>query len=808
MFILHTPLKRYCLAWLMVASSFLTASLSKPIPAISVSFDFNFFAAETVMRSLIVNDTDGDGIQDSSDADADNDGIPNLLEGNGDTDNDGVPDHLDLDSDNDGIPDTVEAGYQDPDSNGLPATGNYFTSVTPNGTPLLNNQALALNLLPDFDSDNRPDNKDLDTDNDGLNDVIESGGNLPDLNNDGMVDGPDTDADGLMNPCDPVPGGSNAPGVLTSDPVRLSALFSPNYKDLDADNDGISDWNESGLPASSDTNSDGLADGSDPDADGIPASVDGSPTFGDALLNGQPAQPQNKDGDTLPDYRDLDTDNDGIPDLYESAVTGFTDINKDGMMDLPDADKDGINDSGDANDNVFGDADVTDTPVDTDGDGLANYKDLDADNDGIHDLIECRLYINSDADSDGTADGPDSDNDGINDAVDSDDFNPGTPGFNFSPADTDKDTIADWLDLDSDNDGINDVNEALPGLDTNADGRCDGNDADGDGINDSADANTSVFGDPDLTDAPKDKDADSYPDYRDLDADNDGLNDNWEAGLNAFDLNNDGQADGGDSDADGIRNSVDGTNGFGDAVSAAFGGLPRNTDEDNLPDYSDTDSDNDGLPDLVETGNASLDGNNDGMINGSDNDGDGIKNQVDGNSSVFGDALLGQLQFSDADNDGLPDVLDKDSDNDGIEDGVEQGGSDKDNDGKLDAGSAATLNYKEDCDQDNIPNYQDADRCDLFVPEIFTPNGDGINDVLVIKGIEKYTNAQLKIFNRWGGLVFESSGIYKNDWDGTNLNGARIGGDKLPVGTYFYILEPNAPKDAIGPKKGSIYIQY
>ena len=55
-------------------------------------------------------DTDGDGIADFIELDADDDGIPDSLEGNADTDGDGQPDYLDLDSDGDSIPDSVEAG--------------------------------------------------------------------------------------------------------------------------------------------------------------------------------------------------------------------------------------------------------------------------------------------------------------------------------------------------------------------------------------------------------------------------------------------------------------------------------------------------------------------------------------------------------------------------------------------------------------------------------------------------------------------------------------------------------------------------
>ena len=74
---------------------------------------------------------DGDGIDDDTDLDDDNDGITDELEGGAltDTDNDGVPNRLDLDSDNDGCNDVIEAGYSDDDKDGIPGNGDYsYTS--------------------------------------------------------------------------------------------------------------------------------------------------------------------------------------------------------------------------------------------------------------------------------------------------------------------------------------------------------------------------------------------------------------------------------------------------------------------------------------------------------------------------------------------------------------------------------------------------------------------------------------------------------------------------------------------------------
>ncbi len=67
--------------------------------------------------------------------------------------------------------------------------------------------------------------------------------------------------------------------------------------------------------------------------------------------------------------------------------------------------------------------------------------------------------------------------------------------------------------------------------------------------------------------------------------------------------------------------------------------------------------------------------------------------------------------------------------------------------------------------------------CEFFVPNSFSPNGDGINDTWEISGLDCQNSQQLKVFNRWGNLVFESY-----NYDG------RWGGNDLPIGTYFYTI--------------------
>ena len=70
-----------------------------------------------------------------------------------------------------------------------------------------------------------------------------------------------------------------------------------------------------------------------------------------------------------------------------------------------------------------------------------------------------------------------------------------------------------------------------------------------------------------------------------------------------------------------------------------------------------------------------------------------------------------------------------------------------------------------------------------ILPTGFTPNRDGYNDLYVVPGINSLNPASIKIYNRWGDLVFESAN-YANDWDGIGKNGGN-----LPEGTYFVIVE-------------------
>jgi uncharacterized repeat protein (TIGR01451 family)/gliding motility-associated-like protein len=77
----------------------------------------------------------------------------------------------------------------------------------------------------------------------------------------------------------------------------------------------------------------------------------------------------------------------------------------------------------------------------------------------------------------------------------------------------------------------------------------------------------------------------------------------------------------------------------------------------------------------------------------------------------------------------------------------------------------------------------------LHVYNEFSPNGDGVNEFFKIDCISRYPNNVLKIYNRWGNIVYEERG-YNNNWSGISNGRAVVNAtDRLPVGTYYYILD-------------------
>jgi gliding motility-associated-like protein len=90
-------------------------------------------------------------------------------------------------------------------------------------------------------------------------------------------------------------------------------------------------------------------------------------------------------------------------------------------------------------------------------------------------------------------------------------------------------------------------------------------------------------------------------------------------------------------------------------------------------------------------------------------------------------------------------------------------------------------------DSHDCERYLDADvgrSCDgLVFYDVISPNGDGSNDVWYIEGIDRFPQNRLRIYDRWGLLVYATDG-YINTWEGR-----RSDGRELPLGVYYYTLE-------------------
>ncbi|WKN46314.1 T9SS type A sorting domain-containing protein [Tunicatimonas pelagia] len=723
---------------------------------------------------LFKGDTDSDGVIDANDTDSDNDGIPDTAEAGttgvdpsadadsdgipnyrdsdvagfvdsngdgvddrGDKDLDGIPNFQDLDSDNDGIPDAVEANNgvlpNNMNQNGqFPATYVNANDADNDGFPLdvdpdESGTALA---NPDHDGDGLSDALDLDSDNDGLPDLVEGGGT--DTNGDGRIDNfVDADNDGLASVVD-----SSEGGTAFLYPDSDGDTFR-DYFDVDSDNDGIADTTEEG---GRDTDANGVIDGfTDTDNDGLADEVDSD--------NGGTAFSFNdQDGDGLNNYRDLDSDNDGLPDIIEG---GGTDADANGRVDT----------FADANDNGYADAlESAPLPVtDTDNDGLADFNDIDSDNDGIVDVIE----ISQTADANGRISGfTDANSNGLNDAQE---------GSAISPVNTDSDGLADYLDLDADNDGITDKVEsqtkatfvALTNLDSDNDGLDDAYDPDQGGILISP-VNTDGTGNPDYQDT--DSDDDTIPDLIEgHDADKDGFGD-WdsdedgvftdEAGHNA------------DLDDDGILDIFDTFGGVGNQNVIATNTALQDTDNDNIYDFQDTDDDGDG----VNTGDGT----------GGTED-DSFTDDPNGNTPNY------LYDTNDEDGDTIANEADLDSDNDGILDTDEDGGT--------------GIDPSADADGDNLPNFEDpnisgyTDTNGDGVDDRFDHDLDGVPDFLDLDsdndGIPDAIEANIGIVPPTGYTANNARFDPANDGDGDGL------ADAVDGGTTSTLANPDSDSDGL-----------
>jgi hypothetical protein len=419
--------------------------------------------------------------------DGDGDGKANEGYLMGDADQDGWLNHLDLDSDNDGIPDLIEAGGQDMDGDGR------VDSSLPSGM-----------LAVDADQDGFADDCDPDCNNDGDSD------DLVDIGRPLLVTGADDDQDGRPDNY-PLFDNDNLAGTAgVSADADQDGL--PNFLDLDADNDGIPDLVETGgtdsdangrvdglnpdgsFPGGQDGDEDGYADDLDPDDNLTPSdearthqplmttvlsgagAADGHPVLPDVAGNPSLNGGKNADFDLdgIPNYLDLDSDNDGLTDVVEifgyerdddptdgqdGRVDEFSgqDSDQNGWLDplqgqLPTIpDQSGYERSG----NTLPDFAAGAGKADLDWDGMPNFLDIDADGDGIVDLIEGQPSgFNLSDPFDGLR---------LNQILDVDhngltsEFDPAETGTYVVPMNKDLFDDPDYLDEDTDEDGFRDI---------------------------------------------------------------------------------------------------------------------------------------------------------------------------------------------------------------------------------------------------------------------------------------------------------------------------------------------------------------
>ena len=407
--------------------------------------------------------------------DDDCDGLPNMLEGIADTDGDGIIDRNDTDADNDGIRDHLEYGSLMTSSIRLDAA-IVVDRDSSELTSAVDDPVSTCSLLGDSDRDGIIDFFDISPYGDGKVRSAAFVGTLEaeavDENLDGVRDDRDSkeefiaaldalivtsveDESRIISPAAFLP--IRVVYNVTAD-VDSDGLI--NSLDLDADNDGVIDLIEAGH---SDDDTNGLLD------EGTDLIEDA-----EALVD--------SDADGIPDFLQLKSD--GVTfDLIKAGILSSLDGNNDGRIDsLTDVDLDGLMDVIDNAIGFFGSLE------DFDGDGIPNHLDDDDDGDGIPDREEndqFSFFTGEDADGDGIDDGIDALINGIIQGLDTN--NNGVLD-DRELADLDGDGIADYLDIDADGDGIrDDLDDLIELFVEEGPSQAPVLDADGDGVLDSED---------------------------------------------------------------------------------------------------------------------------------------------------------------------------------------------------------------------------------------------------------------------------------------------------------------------------------
>ncbi len=697
--------------------------------------DFNACIPDNTVDNC---DFDGDGPVNGSDFDDDGDGVAdvddvNPYDPNSDSDNDTYTDIVETGGD--GVYDPAEDSDPldpcDPDVNTVACSGTdydgdgYFANFTPNAPEYDPNDSLP--CIPDhtvgvcdFDNDGLINSVDQDDDGDGVKDVndVEQFNPNSDSDNDGITDIVETGGDGAYTAnvdTNPLDDDTDNDGIKDGieDANQNGDLDSGETNPLDSDSDddnvgdGVEDANQNGSLDAGESNP---LDTCDPDA-----------TFGvcdfdnDGTINDDDPDDDNdgvNDNDDAGQFNpNSDSDNDGLSDISEtnngSGPLNSCDPNPASPnCTLIDLDDDGYATNVPVNDPLF-DTDDTNPCIpdhtvgacDFDQDGKVNSEDLDDDGDGVKDVDDSDPFDNQ----------TDNDNDGILDIVETDGDQAYDAGVDTDPldADTDDDGLDDGIE-DANKNGQQDPTETNPlNPDTDGDTLTDGEeDANHNGTVDNGESDPLELCDPNNTLPTCDCDGDLISNDTDTDDDNDGVADEDDADVCDPNSDSDGDLF---TDIEEKNNGTDPLNPCDPNVDAT-NCVPVDNDEDGyIANYPDThpDFDEDDTNPCVPSF----------MVDACDFDGDGIPNGTDNDDDNDGVSDANDVddfdKNSDSDNDGISDdvetgmngvyevgidtnPLDPDTDDDGIEDGVE----DANQNGTINTGETDPL--KKDTDGDGI----------------------------------------------------------------------------------------------------------
>ncbi|MEM7246158.1 MAG: Ig-like domain-containing protein [Acidobacteriota bacterium] len=528
----------------------------------------------------------------------------------------------------------------------------------------------------DTDGDTFTDDRDLDSDGDGIHDIAEFGA-APDLLL--MLD---ADGDGQVDLTHDVGGNGLADLIEAGCETGMVDADGDDFADpvRDFDFDGTPDFRDL------DSDSDGLNDVDEafqPDGDGDGRS--------DGMIGARgrvpwaSSGPPHSDSDEFPDFVDVDSNGDGVNDIDQAGL-GFLDLNRDGQLDsTTDTDLDGIRDVVDGLDAVVGDLRIDDD----DGDGIDNghenflgtsAMDRDSDDDGLSDYEEANIGV-----------------DGIFTAA--------------ADGDSDGDRILDGTELG--------ITMGVP---------------DPDGMGPLGGTDDTVF--------VPDADPATTTDPLMADSDGGGIPDGHE------DLNRDGSWSEGEADpSDGADDTDTDLDGLADVVEATFGSDPDvpDTDGDGLLDAEEVlppvgrsitevlngDTDDDGISDGEEL-TAGLDGVLTNPVD-ADTDGDGLQDgtelgYVNGVSDPDGAGPItgtdSTIFVPDADPSSVTNPNVADSDGGGLDDG----GEDWNRNGRLDPGEADPRSFGDDIDSDGDGIPTEVETAFGLNPASSDTDGDGLDD--------------------------------------------------------------------------------